>query len=58
MSPTDSDGATGGGSHGCSIQPPEKENKTMVRIASFNVENLFERPKAFHATDLAVGNPR
>ena len=28
----------------------------MVRIASFNVENLFERPKAFHATDLAVGN--
>jgi endonuclease/exonuclease/phosphatase family metal-dependent hydrolase len=29
----------------------------MVRIASFNVENLFERPKAFHATDLNVGKP-
>ena len=29
----------------------------MVRIASFNVENLFERPKAFHATDLSVGQP-
>lgn len=29
----------------------------MVRIASFNVENLFERPKAFHATDLSVGEP-
>jgi len=27
----------------------------MVRIASFNVENLFERPKAFKATDLNVG---
>ena len=29
----------------------------MVKIASFNVENLFERPKAFHATDLTVGQP-
>ncbi len=29
----------------------------MVRIASFNVENLFERPKVFHATDLSVGQP-
>jgi endonuclease/exonuclease/phosphatase family metal-dependent hydrolase len=29
----------------------------MVRIASFNVENLFERPKAFRATDLSVGKP-
>src|SRR5215207_5191371 len=29
----------------------------MVRIASFNVENLFERPKAFKATDLNVGKP-
>ena len=29
----------------------------MVKIASFNVENLFERPKAFHATDLSVGQP-
>src|SRR5512145_2159195 len=29
----------------------------MVRIASFNVENLFERPKAFGATDLDVARP-
>src|SRR5437773_9496987 len=29
----------------------------MVRIASFNVENLFARPKAFNATDLNVGKP-
>lgn len=29
----------------------------MVRIASFNVENLFERPKAFAATDLDVAEP-
>ena|SRR5215203_260388 len=29
----------------------------MVKIASFNVENLFERPKAFNNTDLTVGNP-
>jgi len=29
----------------------------MVRIASFNVENLFERPKAFNTTDLSVGEP-
>jgi endonuclease/exonuclease/phosphatase family metal-dependent hydrolase len=29
----------------------------MVRIASFNVENLFERPKAFTNTDLTTGNP-
>src|ERR671918_3159881 len=29
----------------------------MVKIASFNVENLFERPKAFRATDLSVAEP-
>jgi len=29
----------------------------MVRIASFNVENLFARPKAFHTTDWSVGEP-
>ena len=29
----------------------------MVRIASFNVENLFERPRAFSATDLDVAEP-
>ncbi len=29
----------------------------MVKIASFNVENLFERPKAFSATDLDVARP-
>ena len=29
----------------------------MVKIASFNVENLFERPKAFRATDLNVAEP-
>lgn len=29
----------------------------MVRIASFNVENLFARPKAFRSTDLTIGEP-
>jgi len=29
----------------------------MVKIASFNVENLFERPKAFGATDLHLAEP-
>jgi endonuclease/exonuclease/phosphatase family metal-dependent hydrolase len=29
----------------------------MIRIASFNVENLFARPKAFNSTDLNVGKP-
>ena len=29
----------------------------MVRIASFNVENLFERPKAFRSTDLTIAQP-
>lgn len=29
----------------------------MVRIASFNVENLFERPRAFNLTDLSGDNP-
>jgi endonuclease/exonuclease/phosphatase family metal-dependent hydrolase len=29
----------------------------MVRVASFNVENLFARPNAFRATDLSVGEP-
>jgi endonuclease/exonuclease/phosphatase family metal-dependent hydrolase len=29
----------------------------MIKIASFNVENLFARPKAFRATDLSVGEP-
>jgi endonuclease/exonuclease/phosphatase family metal-dependent hydrolase len=28
-----------------------------VRVASFNVENLFARPKAFDATDPAAGEP-
>lgn len=31
--------------------------RTMVKIASFNVENLFERPKAFRATDMNVAEP-
>jgi len=29
----------------------------MVKIASFNVENLFERPKAFRATDMNIAAP-
>lgn len=29
----------------------------MTRIASFNVENLFERPRAFGATQLSVAKP-
>ena len=29
----------------------------MIKIASFNVENLFARPKAFNATNLSVGKP-
>ena len=29
----------------------------MVKIASFNVENLFERPKAFRATDFDLAQP-
>jgi endonuclease/exonuclease/phosphatase family metal-dependent hydrolase len=28
-----------------------------VRIASYNVENLFSRPKAFHADDWSIGEP-
>jgi endonuclease/exonuclease/phosphatase family metal-dependent hydrolase len=29
----------------------------MTRIASFNVENLFARPKAFNPTDWSIGRP-
>jgi hypothetical protein len=29
----------------------------MVRIASFNVENLFERPKAFNTANWSIGKP-
>ena len=29
----------------------------MVRIASYNVENLFTRPKAFHTDDWSIGQP-
>jgi endonuclease/exonuclease/phosphatase family metal-dependent hydrolase len=29
----------------------------MVRIASFNVENLFARPKAFNTTNWSLGKP-
>ncbi len=29
----------------------------MVRIASFNVENLFARPKAFNTTNWSLGQP-
>lgn len=29
----------------------------MVRIASFNVENLFTRPRAFNTTDWSLGRP-
>src|SRR5574341_173468 len=29
----------------------------MVKIASYNVENLFARPKAFRATDLTIAEP-
>ena len=29
----------------------------MVRIASFNVENLFARPNAFRSTDMTVAEP-
>ncbi len=28
-----------------------------MRIASFNVENLFARPNAFRETDLSIGKP-
>ncbi len=30
----------------------------MVRIASYNVENLFARPKVFRTADFAVGEPK
>jgi hypothetical protein len=29
----------------------------MVRIASFNVENLFARPNAFNTADWSLGEP-
>lgn len=29
----------------------------MIRIASYNVENLFARPKAFNTTNLDIGQP-
>jgi hypothetical protein len=29
----------------------------MVQIASFNVENLFARPKAFNTTNWSLGRP-
>lgn len=29
----------------------------MTRIASFNVENLFARPKAFNTSDWSIGRP-
>ena len=29
----------------------------MIRIASFNVENLFARPKVFDLSDWGVGEP-
>jgi endonuclease/exonuclease/phosphatase family metal-dependent hydrolase len=29
----------------------------MIKIASFNVENLFARPKAFNATNLSITEP-
>jgi len=29
----------------------------MVRIASYNVENLFTRPRAFHTADWSIGQP-
>ena len=29
----------------------------MVRIASFNVENLFARPKVFNTADWSLGEP-
>jgi endonuclease/exonuclease/phosphatase family metal-dependent hydrolase len=29
----------------------------LIRIAAFNVENLFARPKAFRSTDLSAGEP-
>lgn len=29
----------------------------MIRIASYNVENLFARPKAFDGTDWTIGEP-
>jgi endonuclease/exonuclease/phosphatase family metal-dependent hydrolase len=34
-----------------------EKGKTLIRIASFNVENLFERPKAFGSTDMSVAEP-
>jgi endonuclease/exonuclease/phosphatase family metal-dependent hydrolase len=29
----------------------------MIRVASYNVENLFSRPKAFDGTDWSIGEP-
>ena len=29
----------------------------MTRIASYNVENLFARPKAFNTADWSIGRP-
>ena len=29
----------------------------MIRIAAYNVQNLFARPKAFDGTDWTIGEP-
>ena len=42
----------------CRLAGREKEDFKIVRIASYNVENLFSRPKAFHAADWNVGAPK
>jgi len=35
---------------GCTIGAAHDGGSTVFRIASFNVENLFERPKALNGT--------
>jgi hypothetical protein len=35
----------------------QARNVSVVRVASFNVENLFSRPKAFNTSNWAAGEP-
>jgi len=53
--------ALAGGEHAATLEagvhPRVHAGESMARIASFNVENLFARPKAFRSTDLTIGEP-